>query len=472
VTTSGTLVVPGGSRLGTVPVTVCADNVPGDPDETLLLFISGASFGTIADAQATGTITSANPPGAFVISELRTTGPAGAGDDFVELYNNSDTPLAVAASDASAGYGVFKMGADCNATPVLVATIPNGTSIPARGHYLLTGSAYSLGPYAAGDRTLISDIGDDQNVAVFSTANVFNLSTVTRLDGVGFGTNVNTGSAGSARQPGGKGVRVGVLSAAVPNGVCDLLREGNNLPAVSGSTTEHSFFRKGCDYVGGAGCAANGNPKDSNDNNADFTFADTEGTFIPGVVQSLGAPGPETLSSPIRRDTTGIGAPLLDGSAASSSHPNRTRSFTSNTGQNSTFGTLTIRRRVLNSTGGNVTRLRFRIIDLTTFPSPGGGQADLRAVSSVAASVGPVGDAATCASSGAGSPPCTVTVQGTTLQEPPAQSNGGGGNSTLSAGTVTLATPLANGASVNVQFILGIEKTGTFRFYIIVEALP
>src|SRR5205085_11807870 len=127
---------------------------------------------------------------------------------------------------------------DCNATPVLVATIPNGTVIPARGHYLLKGSAYSLGSYTAGDQTLISDIGDDQNVAVFSTANISHLSTVTRLDGVGFGTNVNSSTAvaagGSARQSFRKGVRADVLSAAGSNGVCDLLREGSNLPAISG----------------------------------------------------------------------------------------------------------------------------------------------------------------------------------------------------------------------------------------------
>ena len=456
VTTSGTLVVPDGSRLGTVPVTVCADNAAAETDETLLLNISGASFGTIDDAQATGTITAANQPGTFVISELRTSGPAGAGDDFVELYNNTNSPLTVAASDGSAGYGVFKMGADCNATPVLVAIIPNGTVIPARGHYLLTGSAYSLGSYAAGDQTLISDIGNDQNVAVFTTANVSNLSTVTRLDGVGFGTNVNPNAS----------------VAGGANGVCDLMREGNNLPLVSGSTTEHAFFRKECDYVEGVGCTANGNPKDSNDNNADFMFADTQGTFIPGVVQRLGAPGPENLFSPIKRDTSGIGAPFLDSSAASSSHPNRTRSFTTNLSQNSTFGTLTIRRRVVNSTGGNVTRLRFRIIDLTTFPSPGVGVADLRALSSVTADVGPVNDALTCTASGAGSAPCTVTVHGTTLQEPPAQSNGGGINSTLAAGTISAGAPLANGASVNVQFVLGIQTTGTFRFIIIIEALP
>jgi hypothetical protein len=473
-TTSGTLVFAEGSRVATVPVTVCADNAPAEPDETLLLDISGASSATIADAQAAGIITAANPPGSFVISELRTSGPGGAGDDFVELYNHTDSPLSVAASDASAGYGVYKMGADCNATPVLVAAIPNGTVIPARGHYLLTGSAYSLGSYAAGDRTLASDIGDDQNVAVFTTANVSNLSTVTRLDGVGFGANVNASAAtragGAARPPAGKGLRADVSSASGSNGVCDLLREGNRLSAVAGSTTEHSFFRKECDFIPEVGCPANGNPKDSNDNAADLLFADTQGTLIVGLPRLLGAPGPEGLTSPIRRDTFGIGMSLLDGSQSSQAVPNRSRSFSLSA--NATFGTLAIRRRVVNNTGQPVTRLRFRIIEMTTYPSPGGGLADLRALSAGPASVGPVNDAVTCTASGAGAPPCTVLVQGTTLEEPPAQSNGGGVNSTLAAGTITTGTPLADGASLNVQFVLGIQTTGTFRFILVIEALP
>ena len=51
------------------------------------------------------------------------------------------------------------------------------------------------------------------------------------------------------------------------------------------------------------------------------------------------------------------------------------------------------------------------------------------------------------------------------------QPNGGGYNTTLSAGTVTPATPFADNASVNFQFLLGIEQPWKFRFYIIVEAL-
>jgi hypothetical protein len=68
--------------------------------------------------------------------------------------------------------------------------------------------------------------------------------------------------------------------------------------------------------------------------------------------------------------------------------------------------------------------------------------------------------------------PCTVNVQGTTLEQPPAQPNGGAFNSTISAGTVTLGTPLAPGASINVRFLLGVKQTGSFRFFINVEALP
>ena len=57
------------------------------------------------------------------------------------------------------------------------------------------------------------------------------------------------------------------------------------------------------------------------------------------------------------------------------------------------------------------------------------------------------------------------------METPPNQAIGGGYNSTLSSGTMTI-TPLANGQSILINFKLGVQKTGTFRFYIIVEALP
>jgi hypothetical protein len=164
--------------------------------------------------------------------------------------------------------------------------------------------------------------------------------------------------------------------------------------------------------------------------------------------------------------------PLIDGTVSSSQAPNRFRNFANVIPTTAPNGTLEIRRRVENTTGAAVTRLRFRIVDITTFPSPGAGTADLRAITSVSTMIS-VNDANTCfASTGSASTPCTVTVLATTLETPPNQTIGGGYNSTLSAGTITLGTPLAAGASINVNFQLGVVQAGTFRVKIIIEALP
>jgi hypothetical protein len=42
----------------------------------------------------------------------------------------------------------------------------------------------------------------------------------------------------------------------------------------------------------------------------------------------------------------------------------------------------------------------------------------------------------------------------------------------VAAGIITTGTPLAAGASINVQFLLGVQTTGNFAFFVIVEALP
>ena len=119
------------------------------------------------------------------------------------------------------------------------------------------------------------------------------------------------------------------------------------------------------------------------------------------------------------------------------------------------MGTLIIRRKFKNATGAPVTALRFRIVDITTAPAPA-GTADLRALTSADVSVTVNGQ--------------PVTVKGTTLEQQPTQTAGGGLNSSL-----TVALPggaLGVGASVNVQFVLGVQQAGSFRFLINVEALP
>src|SRR5262249_22825473 len=154
---------------------------------------------------------------------------------------------------------------------------------------------------------------------------------------------------------------------------------------------------------------------------------------------------------------------LLDPCVATPSPPNRVRDLTSDPANNSTFGTLDVRRTITNNSGSAVTRLRFRVIDTTTFPAPS-GIADLRARSSGDVTV--TVDRPPC-----GSGTSNVLVRGTLLEESTfgQQPNGGAFNSSLGVGVITLVTPLANGASIDVRFLLGVEQTGSFRFFLNVE---
>jgi hypothetical protein len=378
--------------------------------------------------------------GQLVISEFRLRGPNGANDEFIEIYNNTNSDLTVATADASAGYALVASNG------VARFTIPNGTVIPARGHYLGVNSVgYSLAAYpagngttATGDATYTTDIPDNAGIALFNTANSANFTLANRLDAVGSTSEANT-----------------------------LYKEGTGYPALTPFSIDYSFYRDLCGKGGsittfGPCPLGTGFHKDTDNNAADFVFVDTNGTSA-GAGQRLGAPGPENLSSPINRNTS-FTAAFLDPCVGSSSPPNRVRDFTSDPANNSTFGTLDIRRTFTNNTGGNVTRMRFRIVDLTTFPAPS-GIADLRPRTSTAVVV--TVDRAPC-----GSGTSNVTVQGTTLEEPPSQPNGGGFNSTLAAGTITLATPLANGSSIDLRFLLGIQQTGSFKFLVNIEVLP
>ncbi|HEX7296140.1 MAG TPA: hypothetical protein VF251_10335 [Pyrinomonadaceae bacterium] len=377
--------------------------------------------------------------GQLVISEFRVRGPNGANDEFIEIGNVSGADHTVAALSGS-GYGIAASDGTTR------CSIPNGTVIPNKGHYLCVNSVgYSLASYpagngttATGDATYTTDIPDNAGIALFnnnSGGGAYSLAN--RIDAVGSTSEANT-----------------------------VYKEGTGYPALTPFSIDYSFYRDNCGKGGSittfGACPTGGLLKDTNNNAADFVFVDTNGTSA-GAGQRLGAPGPENLSSPIERNAS-FAVNLLDVCVAPASPPNRVRDFTSDPANNSTFGTLDIRRTIVNNTGGNVTRLRFRVVDLTTFPAPS-GIADLRPRTSTAVVV--TVDRPPC-----GSGTSNVTVNGTTLEQPPSQPNGGGFNSSMSAGTVTLATPVANGASVDVRFLLGIQQTGSFKFFFNVEALP
>ena len=380
---------------------------------------AGPRTGTLTIAGLTFTVNQegGQPLAPVIISEFRFRGSSGPLDEFIELYNNSDSPADIS------GYSLHTLTPDGAQTLVLILPggIGSNTSvIPARGHYLIANTSsggYSLMSVASPDVSYTLNIVDGSGVGLFGpglpAAN-------NRVDSVGFDTRDT------------------------------LFFESTQLSPVGGITTdgEYSFVRQFL-MTGGL-------PQDTNNNANDFVFVSTSGGIFNGRQSILGAPGPENLGTPILRNVS-IAQSLIDPAVPGAASPNRVRDLTPDPVNNSTFGTLTIRRRFTNNTGLPVTRLRFRIMNITTFPSPGGGIADIRARTSADTVVTVTGGA-------------NVTVRGTTL-DAPAQPMGGGYNGTLSAGTITLATPLAAGSSIDVQFLLGVQATGTFRFFVNIEAV-
>jgi hypothetical protein len=295
--------------------------------------------------------------GQLVISEFRVRGinvANPATDEFIEIYNTTGADHTVRPRVAL-GYGVAASDG------VTRCSIPNGTVIPARGHYLCVNSVgFSLGAYPAGsgtigtgDATYTTDIPDNAGIALFNNnTGGGSYSLANRLDAVGSTSEANT-----------------------------TYKEGTGYPPINPALNiNYSFYRDNCGKGGsittfGGVCPSGGLPIDTNNNAADFIFVDANGTSA-GAGQRLGAPGPESLTSPIQRNSV-FSTNLLDATVAHSNPPNRVRDFTSDPANNSTFGTLSIRRRFVNNTGANVTRLRFRVLDQTTFPAPS-GFADLR----------------------------------------------------------------------------------------------
>ncbi len=376
-------------------------------------------------------------PGQIVISELRLRGPAGSADEFVELHNKTDQEIVVQATDTSAGWTVVAFDGQFGA---ILYTVPNGTRIPARGHFLgANAQGYSLSGYPSGnpdggvilpspsptplppfatatpDATWQTDVPDGAGVALFSTSDGQNTSAATRLDAFGY-----------ANSP-------------------LLFREGTGFPTIVTAASEHTYYR---DLRGGT-------PRDTNNNATDFFLV---GTAVNIQITRLGAPGPQNRLSPVINNTT-INYSPLDPAFGTSSPPNRERR--PNVEPNANLGVLFFRSTFTNNTGAPVSRLRFRVIDLTGPGTPAsqcGGNpcADVRALTSQD------GEAAVGGQ--------VVTVRGVRLEEPPEQPAGGGLNSSLSADFITLETPLAAGESVNIVFKLGVMRNGSYRFYLNIEA--
>jgi subtilase family serine protease len=421
--TAGTLTFAPGETSQSFNVAVNADgNTEGI--ETFFVNISAPTGAVIFDGQGVGAISPPISAGQLLISEFRFRGPRGANDEFVELYNNTDADINVATDDGSNGWALVASDG------VVRGVIPNSTVLPARGHYLFTNSSfcpeinnncYSLAAHAGGDQGYTADIADGSGVALFKTSDASNFTLASRLDAVGF----------------------------APSDA--LYREGDGLTPAVDVDAEHSFVRR----------LTTGTPQDSGEGATDFMLVSTGIVPLGGAQPALGAPGPENLSSPVQRNSV-IKSSLIDPQCAAfgstTSACARVRTAEGANPQNAAYGTLRIRRKFTNKTGANVTRLRFRVVDITTTPET--GVADLRVI-------GGAGSFDVTDMNGN-----TVTIERLTLEQSPVQANGGGLNSTVSAGTITFNTPIIPNSSINVEFLMGVMQNGSFRFLLNVEALP
>jgi hypothetical protein len=300
-----------------------------------------------------------------------------------------------------------------SSTPRFV--IPAGTTIPARGHYLAAGSAYSLTAAAAPDQTYdppLYDGGeaDYTGLALFRTADRTQFTSANLLDSVGF------------------------------NGLASPFREGTGLLPAAGMTAdgEHSFLRN----------QASGFPADTNNNRDDFVFV-TDPATVSGASPVLGVPGPESRTSPVQRNSYfQVTVPPGVSSSLRQTSPPVT---------NGDLGTLSLRRRFINQSGSAITKLRFRVTNLTTVNSPivYASQADVRVLNATLSGLS------------------STTLKAATLDPALSQPQGGGVNtSLLVSGSLTLSEPLQSGQSIDVEFLLGVMRGGSYKFIITLEASP
>lgn len=136
----------------------------------------------------------ANQNTPLVISEFRFRGPSGGNDEFLELYNNTDSAMNIG--------GLQFRGSNNAGTTSIRATIAANVMIPARGHFLFTNNAASgYSGTVVGNQTYNTGITDDGGVAITMPTGP---TTFMILDQVG----LSTGSAF------GEGIRLASLGTS------------------------------------------------------------------------------------------------------------------------------------------------------------------------------------------------------------------------------------------------------------------
>lgn len=429
----------------------------------ILLIIVVSSLNTAIQAQRRPNPNAAQAE--VLITEFRPSGPNGIRDEYVELYNNTNEALDIT------GYTIYSYDGDPR-TLFIAPVQGNVTSgfavIPPRGFYLIANfnrsntsadNRYSLYDYAVPNFST-EDRGAD--VDYFRNSSALpdpGNDTGARITGLAFGNpDVQTDTVFFDS--------IG-FQGRMQFGEPFNLGEGTliNLPtSLPSPAPQYALVRR---FV-------NGRPVDTNNNANDFVLVSTvvdgfsrteaDGSFP--VTPVLGAPGPQSTTSPYRGVSNPILAALLDTTKAANESPNVDR-YVDEIGPNASVGTLAFRRRITNAEQRDVTNLRFRFVNLTTLNSENQTGSVPQADGRVLSSGGRTGIRRTGAQS-------DVIFTPMILDAPPSSTANGGLNSTLRVIPQDGITSFGAGASRDVEFLFGINSPrGTrFRFAVIVETLP
>lgn len=175
----------------------------------------------------------------------------------------------------------------------------------------------------------------------------------------------------------------------------------------------------------------------------------------------LGAPGPQNTSSPRGIQTISF-AVLNPNDAGGLGSAGR---YVSRGSSADPLGRLSLRHTITNTSSSTITQLRFVLVRSTSGSSSNADLADLRALSSNGVSLNGV-----------------KYVQGLQVESPTIPTTfgagltsasvgtGGGINSSWNVGTLPPGG-LAPGASMNIEFLFGIVKEGTYNFAVVAQVI-
>ncbi len=254
---SGTTVTLGSDTLtgGTASIRLA---LPAFGVNTITAHYAGDTTHAATDS-TTGQVEVSAFAGEVIVTEFRSSGPAGANDSYIELLNTGPTvPLAGIVVSSSSG---------------TTSTLPTNAGLLGTGRsYLITGSAFSLTTVATSDYTTTLGTGGIKLTAP-DTA-------LTQTDAVGPGTGFHLGTG---------------------------------LPAMTGTpTAQYAWVRREI-----AGAAV-----DTHDNAADFVLVTRQGALVGGVQSTLGSASPTGTADPYQHNA-GLTSTLLDPATAVTAPPNR-----------------------------------------------------------------------------------------------------------------------------------------------------